>query len=273
MKHKYADPWSDTADNWNKLGIGNHPSPHDVSVYENFLLEACRGVEKPRIILYGATPELRDMVAKYPDTELTVFDINKNMIEAMRTVMKLEPVNEIYVVGDWLSPPMSNNEYDAIIGDQIRCNISSKDHDKFYSNIHDLLKPSGLHISRITTILPNTKIYSVEEIIEKYSAMPRSKQVFTELIVYLMIQTHNNKISSTDYLFDELEKYLEKPNIKFYYKEVSKIFPRGKEWTIGTPWEEDKVPIEKYFDIVEQVQDDTCFADSSFIAKLKPKSL
>ncbi len=167
---------------------------------------------------------------------------------------------------------MPGHSIDVILGDQIRENVPVVGEEKLYQEIHRLLKPTGLHITRITSRFFHTKIYSQQELVEKFSHIAPNKESVTEFLNHFMFQTHHNGKSGTDYLFLELEKYFDRPYIREYHQEFQNILPPHQEWNIGRSWEEDRKPIDKFFDIVGQVQDDTIFSDSSYIFALRPKS-
>src|SRR3989338_8757797 len=261
----YAAPWKKIAEGWQKLGIGNHPSPHDVDVYRRFLMDAMRGEDRPNVLLLGATPEIRDMLAEYPEIEVTVLDVNGEAIRAMTSFMKEKPVNEKQAVGDWLFFPLPEYTYDAVFGDQISTNVSFENLDTLYRRIRAALKPSGYLITRITSHFPDTRIYAPEELIEKFSRIPPSKESFTEFWNLLTFFSHRNPVSTTDSTFELLEAHLDVSHMKEYYAMTAEIFSRGKPWNIGRPWADEKRIIERYFSIADKEQDDTFFKDSTFI--------
>lgn len=268
---EYATPWKHFADTWVKFGEGNHPSVFDLSVYEQFLLDGVRDVENPKVVLFGSTPEIRDMFVRHPKIDVTLLDINTEMMHAMKSLMKEREVIEDLVEGDWLSPPFEDGTFDVVMGDQIRCNVSDADQDTLYKSIHRILKPGGLHVTRITAHFPDTRIYTPEEVIEHFSALTPTKETITEFLNRFLFFTHRGENSPTDRFFSLLEPHVDKPNIQAYYDQFVEMMPRGKSWNVGKGWEHHKKVIEQYFDIEEQVQDDTLFADSTYIFKLKKR--
>ena len=267
----YALPWKKIAEGWAKFGIGNHPSPSNLEAYERFMMSGIEDVEKPEILLLGSTPSIRDFVARRPVIHITILDINAHMIEAMVSFMKEKPVNETWEVGDWLDAKLPEKWFDVVFGDHVKANISAADYDIFFQHIRDLLKPTGYFVTRLITRFPDTPIYDPHELIEKYALIKPSKQSLTDFWNLLLFHTHDEEVSATDRMYDLLEQYTAEPYIKEYTKQLLEIIPKGKEWSVGRPWEEEKKTIEKYFEIVDKVQDDTVFRDSAFVYKMKPR--
>ncbi len=266
----YADPWKNIAEKWARLGEGNHPSAHDLDLYEKFFLEATAGIVSPQAVVFGATPELRDMLARN-NVQVTVLDINGNMIDAMGSYMKESHSTETKVEGNWLSPPFDGQSFHVVFGDQIKCNVAFEDLGQLYREIARVLVPGGYHITRLTSRHSHTKIFDVEELIDMYRDKPPTKQTITELWNWLIFQTHNNPDSSSDRMLDILANHASDPVINEYYQQIRDIIPRGKVWTVGRSWEEERQKIEKYFEIEDQVQDDTLFADSTYLYKMRKK--
>ncbi len=271
LKEQYAAPWSKMAEGWAKLGIGNHPSPHDVAAYEQFILRATEGVSDPSLLLLGATPSLRDMAARHPNFSLTVLDIHPEMIEGMTACMTEKPVRETLVAGDWIETSFPPHIFDAVMGDQVTCNVAYEKWDRFYAHVRDILKPTGAYISRITTRYPETPVYDPHEFVLRFANTPPTRESLTELWNLLCFQTHHDNVSPSDRMYAVLEAHLDRPNIKAYYDLLLDIIPRGKVWDIGRPWPEEKAIIEKYFVIAGEIPDDTIFRDSTKIYSLQPR--
>lgn len=114
MSDTYAIPWKQIAENWSQFGDGNHPSLFDISAYERFLLSQTKGLPA-HVLLLGATPRLRDMFAKHANIRVTVFDINREMIQATTSLMEEKTDREEWVEGDWLAPPFALARFDALL--------------------------------------------------------------------------------------------------------------------------------------------------------------
>ena len=62
---KYASAWKQIAKTWKLLSFPWRPNKENLADYEKFILKSIKGVKNPRVLLLGATPEIRDMLAKY----------------------------------------------------------------------------------------------------------------------------------------------------------------------------------------------------------------
>jgi len=79
--------WKSLSEVWGDLKPPMRPSPGEVLVYERFLKQAIKKIgKKPKVLLFGATPELRDLFAKY-DLEVTMVDLNPEMVKAMNKLV------------------------------------------------------------------------------------------------------------------------------------------------------------------------------------------
>ncbi len=272
-KEIYADPWKKFADSWGKFTEGPHPSKKNVTQYKQFLDEAIAGVAEPKVVIFGSTPEVRDMLATYPNIHVTVLDINTEMTKAMSSLMKESHERETWVQGNWLDPQLPKGEFDAVFGDHIRANIPFDKQDELFGAIAGLLKATGALITRIITMFPETKIYTPEELISKYEKIEPSNESTSDFFSELNFLSHRNRESKTDDTIELLKKHIDRPNMKEYYERFLDMLPKGKTWNLGggSYWEEDRVAIEKYFTIADQLQDDTLFADCSFVYKFVKK--
>lgn len=267
----YASPWKKIAENWSKFGDGNHPSLGNIKEYEKFFLKVTTGIQKPRVIVYGATPRLRDMLKRH-NADVTVFDVNKEMIEAMTELMEESHEDETWIDGDWLNPPaaLEQGSYHIIFGDQIKSNVSFEKQPTLYEEMASLLVPGGHHITKLTSRLPQTKHYDVEELIATYEHLEPNKENLTLFFNRLLFQTHHNNISGTNKMFAVLEKYLDRGRMQEYYDQLVDMLPSDKEWSVR-PWIEEKAVIEKYFEIEDTAEDETLFYDSTYIYLFKKK--
>jgi SAM-dependent methyltransferase len=143
-------------------------SPNTVVRYEELFLKAIGGKENPKVMVLGATPELRDLALKH-GAQLATIDISKEMVEKCTKLMKYKNnPNEKVVMGDWLKTGFSDENFDVIMGDGVANNISYNDHEPFFRELGRILKTGGYLIERegIKNMkLPRRK---VEEINQDY---------------------------------------------------------------------------------------------------------
>lgn len=269
----YGTPWKKIAANWAKLGHGNHPSPHDLAIYKKYMDQAIANVAEPRVVVFGATPELRDMLARERGIAVTVLDLNLEMIRAMTELMTEAPDRETWIEGNWLEARLPSNTYQVVFGDQIRGNVPFARQEDLYRTIHRILAPGGAHVTRDTSHLPETRIHDPEELIAKFAAVPSTKETLTEFMNTLLFLTHRNPESTTDRMFSLLERHLDQPFIRSYYEQITEILPRGQSWNIGRSWDEVSRSLLRYFEIADKEQDDTVFADTTYVYNLKPRAI
>ncbi len=268
----YGLGWKAIADGWARLGDGNHPSPYAIKMYERFLLESLASIAEPRVLLLGATPELRDMFAKHPELGVTLLDLNREMIGAMTSLMKTKAtLHEEHVVGNWVDPKFPDNHFHAILGDQVNMNVPFTAHKNFYENMRRILAPSGAYISRLSSRFPNTILYNPDQLVSHFSEVPLSKASVTEFLNKLMFFSSEESVATTDRMYTLLEKYGANANIRAYTEEFLRILPRGKSWHIGR-WEEERKIILNYFEMINLVPDPTYVADSTYVFHFKPKN-
>ena len=267
----FTEPWKKIADSWANWSGGAHPSADNIKHYQRFLDEAIQGIKEPKALIMGATPELRDMLSRYPQIEVTILDINWEMIMAMTSLLKEEPKNEVWIKANWLTAPLQANYYDVAFGDLIKGNIPYSEQSLLYKSVHHALKPSGTWIERLASRFPDFEPYDPEEIIQKYSAILPTNESVSDLIAYLLFMSHTEEITSVDRYFDLLKTHSHLPHISEYLELSTQLLPAGKIWDYGKAWEEDKDSILTYFDIKDKAEDDSPYHGYSYIFKCTPK--
>ena len=142
--------WTGLAQRWRKVAPPIRPSKADLKIYERFLKGVVKNKKQPRILILGATPEMRDLAAKYK-AETTVCDISLEMIMAMTALMSYKKAGqkEIWVRASWVTVPLQHNYYDLILGDGVNTNVSWPEANQWWKHLIQLLKPKGAFITRI----------------------------------------------------------------------------------------------------------------------------
>ena len=113
--------WWELAKKWRDIRHPVRPSKGDLKIYEGFLNKEKRRRKNLKILVLGATPEMRDLAAKY-GSEVVVCDLSINMIIAMTELMRKENKNEIWIKASWITVPLKHNYFDVILS--ILCSIS-----------------------------------------------------------------------------------------------------------------------------------------------------
>lgn len=176
--------WGDAALKWNRYFSPFRPSAGDIKNYEDILRQVAR---KEKILILGATPELRDIAARF-GSEIVVVDSSQDMIEKMTKFMKSNRgVNEKRLNVDWfsLSGVLKDNYFDVILGDLVLRNITAARQEEFLDKISRLIAPGGIFIARIHFINEGLVDLSPHSIVDEafYSFRDRKDEALEDLVV------------------------------------------------------------------------------------------
>ena len=95
MKNKLLEPWKELAGRWKKYYTPpGQPSKDDQKTYLKYIKEVLKNKKEPKVLILGATPELRDLLAK-TRAEVTIIDILMEMISAMSQLTKLRMIKRL----------------------------------------------------------------------------------------------------------------------------------------------------------------------------------
>ncbi len=280
-KEKFTEPWFEFAKTWKKTYPPARPSQKNIADYEKFLREVVKSNKKGvKILLLGATPELRDLFAECENIQVTLVDVNMDMILAMTELMKKKTENEIWIKSDWLTVPLSNNYYDLVFGDYVTGNLPRKKLASLFGKIRTVLKPGGYFITRFFSYLDPEKVFDFDSFILKMSKKKITDRLINDLWCVGVFcfggeDKNGDKIVSTDRLFQGMEKLaLKDKRVAKLYEAALKIIPRHKYWSYGHSWTDDKRLIEKYFVIEKSAPDNylPIYKYFSRIYKLKAKT-
>lgn len=143
---KYS--WKTFAELWQDLKPPMRPSVGEIKIYEKYLKEVIKRLgRKPKILLFGATPELRDLFARL-ECSVTMVDGNPEMVAAMDKLVKTKNRREKIIFGDWLNFK-TKEKFDLACGDHIYCNIKLAVWDKFSENIKRHLNRDGYLVTNM----------------------------------------------------------------------------------------------------------------------------
>ncbi len=276
-QEKFATPWKAFAARWQKYYTPpGRPSKQAITVYSRFARQAFIGLKrKPRALVLGATPELRDILARLK-AEVSIIDINMEMILAMSKLMKKKNPNEIIVKGNWVKMPFASNYYDLVMGDIVLPNVPGPEQNKFLKEIKRVLKPRGYFITKMNVIPNEWQFEPFDAVLNKHAKIPLSRNTAVELFVYL----HNNAYQPKTHIMDVgqikigLQKYWKKGKYKHPKAKITKLLndiwemwkPMEKKWTTGYEWEIVK-QISPYFKILKKNVLNDCYfheIDESF---------
>lgn len=123
-------------------------------------------------MILGATPEFRDMLAKYP-VNVILLDVNLEMKKAMDSLLARKPKKEKFIKANWLKMPFSDNYFDIVMGDTPHHNIKGKTYRKFFSQIRRVLKLDGYFLLSSWFFNKSQKNLTIREFINLYKKNPK----------------------------------------------------------------------------------------------------
>lgn len=148
------------------------PNPAEIEVYEKYIREYVRGKEKPRALVLGATPELRDAAIKYA-CETVAIDISPTVLTNLTAVMTYcdSPLNKP-IHGDWLEMEtlFEPASFDVVLADCSLNNVTPEGNRKVLGIVKKLLKKGGIVITRNLVVPEQQNKRASEELIDEYNA-------------------------------------------------------------------------------------------------------
>jgi len=264
--------WLKVAKNWRRVKAPFRPSLNDLKIYESFLCRALKNKKSPRILILGSTPKLRTLAAKYIDN-VTVVDINMNMMLAMNELMRIKNPKEIWVKANWVTVPLEHSYYDVILGDLVTTNVGWEEFKEWWKHLHDLLRPNGVFITRAFVALPKAEYIKILDKI-MYRIMKKDNPDDTDYselnvaidIVDSDIKNKTAKTTDRDMFFRVLKRYtISLKNKEKLYQSMAEIFPpTDKFWRMPTEADTDK-EASLFFNIIDKQRN-----VRSLFAKISP---
>lgn len=185
--------------------------------------------KKARVLILGATPELRDLCAALK-ADVTLVDVSFSMMEAMTSIMKKSNPTETWVRANWLEAPLAENYFDYALGDLVILNLPIRMQEAFVKKIASWLRPRGFFITRHFIV---KKKLPPAEVVKKYL------KVNENALQWGMVATSANPttaaISSTigkrnfDRYFRSLSRATQRP-LRRYHERSKWFYPNGKLW-------------------------------------------
>lgn len=169
---------------FNRLESPAAPQPKEVAVYRTYLKKILKGKKGARVLVLGATPELRDLPLSM-GCQVVAVDFNWDMIGTLSSVMKYKNhKNEIVVKGDWFSMPLEDNNFDVILADASLNNVVAKDYDRLLKIVKGFLKRNGYFLTRQMLVATTKEDKPKEEIIKQYKKV---KATWIDLLLSLLL--------------------------------------------------------------------------------------
>ena len=120
------------------------------------------------MLIFGATALVRELADKY-GYQITLLDINREMVKDQTKFLGRKIKGERVVIGDWLKADQifKDQKFDVIAGDHAIINVRFNRWPKAYRNMQKILKPGGYALWA-TTVYSHKKPWSLEDLIKNY---------------------------------------------------------------------------------------------------------
>lgn len=278
---KTAAPWKAIADMWNTYFTKpSRVSKDESNKYKEWLLKYADPSTK--VLLLGVTPEIRKSLAELKCNVICI-DINREMISAMDSVLRVKNPYEKILNENWLDNSLLNNSFDIVIGDAVLPNVAWEDREKLLFEVKRVLKPNGLFITRAFCVSREKPFKNINELLKKFSKKEPNYQSALELVLELQILAYDSKdhLGTFSKPKEMLENIRGKDGFEFESENLNKILEMvwnfwcvkfvKKAYTYAYRDEEEK-EYEKYFEIVETYEaTDNYYSDITpmYVLRLK----
>ncbi len=130
---------------WKKIEPPWRPAIRDMVFCDEHIKKRLGNTKQLKALVLGATPEIRDML-HMNGIDITLFDINSEMYEAMTLLCEYEPVHEKFIQGNWLEieKHFPKNSFNIVISDHPQDNVEFKDWPRLWRGITYVLQKGGL---------------------------------------------------------------------------------------------------------------------------------
>ena len=154
-----------------KRGPGtSSPTPEELKVYEKFFKTAQGSKKKVKVLVLGATPEIRDLSIRL-GAETIAVDVSPRLLLTLTNVMKYkDDFKNKFMVGDWLEADkfLPKNSFDIVMADVSLSNLPAKNNKDMLRVVNHLLKKDGYFITRNIAYDFPKKLKTVDEILRDF---------------------------------------------------------------------------------------------------------
>lgn len=137
--------WQNNANRWHTSSSPWRPSSGDVGQYNKL----CGDKLERNVLVLGATPEVRDLVALRGGTTVLV-DISQSMIECMTGLLKNPGLaRETWIKSDWQEALLPEDFFDLVLGDMPWWVVSIQGQRGLRDKISHAMRADGLLVTRV----------------------------------------------------------------------------------------------------------------------------
>ena len=200
--------------------------------YKELLKKSIGKKKKFRALIWGSTPELRDLILDLKG-ESVIVDISWEAIQKTSAIMKHQNHhNEIILKASWFNDLLMDSYFDVALGDLSAVNLTIRNQEKLFKETARLLKSGGFFILRDVIFNPERDMRKLEDI--EFDFLQNTIHWFDMFIDFMLYsdvsrKCHNPKTGIYD--LDELVTELEKA---FSQKRISKKSLKLCSWCKGS---------------------------------------
>ncbi|MBL7141656.1 methyltransferase domain-containing protein [Patescibacteria group bacterium] len=214
-KKDWSKRWKRVSEWWGKLNPPWTPSIGEYKIYETYFKQVTDSKNKQRsLLILGATALLRELGEKY-GYQITLLDINPEMIQKQTRFLEHKISKEKVVIGDWLKMDklLKGQQFDIIAGDHSVINVKFKDWPRLYQNCQKLLKPNG-YIFWTTTVYTQRKYITLNKCLKNFR--------FTDSVIERFLRSY--KLFGNPEFHDK--------NYGFHFGKLNKVFEKEARKTL-----------------------------------------
>jgi len=220
QKNKAYNPeWAKYVNLWKGIGPPWRPNKNQVSFYEAYLKKQAKKNSRLKVLIFGATPETRDLCAKLK-LHVTCLDSNQSMYQGMKELMSEETEKETFVCGKWekTGEYFKENEFDIVFTDETQCNMALTAWKKNFQDIFKILKKDGLYFCAMVCMDFQEKM-TFDLAFKQYKENPKSFSTFQDrvYIFYQLCLEYSYNWKKRGCVFQDLRKKI------INYAKVNKI--------------------------------------------------
>jgi len=230
-----------------QIGFPAKPTTNQLHLYEKVICKTRALRKTPKVVILGATTELRDLCIKN-NCHVTAISPGKIALEAMTYLMKYKnhPYNHA-IISNWHNMPLPDCTYDLVLTDMALTSNPHENHEPILQEVHRLLKPGGIFFLRSYNMLEHEKKINPYHLLEEW----RSGNICTNDFIYLSPRVSlgkNNNISQAKNL--EIFKKFCQENV-LTQEEIRHIRPYSSKGTMSCPYRKDLIKtFSKFFENV-----------------------
>lgn len=195
---------------WKATFPPSKPFKGDLKIFNELLRKYKNKNKSTKIMVLGATAELRDLICKLDNVETTVCDVNMEMVKAMDLLRKYKSKEKI-IICRWQKIPL-REKYDIIIGDAPLNMLDKKDIEPVLARIAKLLNKQGCFLHRTLMFDPDKKVSAkkIAEQWEKNKLYIGDFRWFIEMYSEYSSYDRKTNVDSKRKLLDNIKKMYEK---------------------------------------------------------------